>query len=370
MKIDQTEIINIIKLLIYKENSKLLKKIDFDDDNVFLEPLLFTYFNCKNNHNIPNEILHEIMQGYFVKRKEIKICSTYNSNEFVYVPQIGYFKCGDDNFIESISIIKNTKIELLKYPIKLLETIFKNPKGEFIRKEDIVINKSLIEKNINALTNAFNYIKENSPKQFELIELCCKKVLVFKTNPENTNSFATINAHGIAFLNVYQDDYDEVFFVDDIAHQTGHIILTTFFHDRKSIFKIDEEQILGDFLSKKDNRSIYVLIHAFYTYYATLICLDDCLKNNVFKESQEKEAIGRIGFYLKKCAKDFNNFDAITTHFKGIDKVLTSTGIEIYSMIKDKYQEIYFKWNSKTKDFDYSNQTYNFAFKNFKERNK
>ena len=33
-----------------------------------------------------------------------------------------------------------------------------------------------------------------------------------------------------------------MFFVDDIAHQTGHIILTTLFHDKKNIFKIDVEQ--------------------------------------------------------------------------------------------------------------------------------
>ncbi len=36
---NKTEIINNLKLLIYKERPALLDKIDFEDDNTFLEPL-------------------------------------------------------------------------------------------------------------------------------------------------------------------------------------------------------------------------------------------------------------------------------------------------------------------------------------------
>ena len=34
-------LLETIQLLLYKENPSLLEKIDFEDDNVFLEPLLF-----------------------------------------------------------------------------------------------------------------------------------------------------------------------------------------------------------------------------------------------------------------------------------------------------------------------------------------
>ena len=63
---------------------------------------------------------------------------------------------------------------------------------------------------------------------------------MFRTDPKNTNSFATIKAHGMAFFNVYQDEYDEVFFVDDIAHQTGHIIFNVMIYESNRFFKKDK----------------------------------------------------------------------------------------------------------------------------------
>jgi hypothetical protein len=185
---------------------------------------------------------------------------------------------------------------------------------------------------------------------------------LFKTNPSNTNSFTSINAHGIAFFNVYQDDYDEVFFVDDIAHQTGHIILTTLFHDRKAIFKINENQQIEEIINKEGHRDIYILFHALYTYYATFVCLDDCLTNDVFNEKQRKEALGRIGFYLNKCKVDLSSLEVIEKYFNGIQNILTTDGIAISVLIKNKYSEIFNKWNAVTSKFDYNNQTYNFSY--------
>jgi hypothetical protein len=370
MKKNQNEIINTIKILIYKENRHLLEKVNFDDDNIFLEPLLFAYFNSKKSNFFPNDMLKEILQGYFLEKEEVEIKFSYNSSNVAYIPNIGYFNNGEKKCFDPIFIIENTQIELLKRPIKLLENIFRTNTDELINEKEIVIDNNLFEKNINALTNAFKFIKENSPDQYKLIEENCKKVIMFKTNPNNINSFATINAHGIAFFNVYQDEYDEVFFVDDIAHQTGHIILTTFFYDKKAIFKIDEEQNIGRLLKINDNRSIHILLHAFYTYYTTFMCLDDCLKNNYFNEAQKKEAIARIGFYLNKCTLDIQIFDQIINNFKGIEFILTSKGIQIYLLIRSKYVEIFNKWNSTTKYFDYRNQAYNFTLKNFKELNK
>lgn len=369
MKKNQNEIINTIKILIYKENPSLLEKVNFDDDNIFLEPLLFAYFNSKKRNLFPNDMLKEILQGFFSEKEEVEIKYSYNSSNVAYIPNIGYFNKGEKKAFDSVFIIENTQIELLKRPIKLLENIFRTNTDELIKEKEVIIDNNLFEKNINALTNAFKFIKENSPDQYKLIEENCKKVIMFETNPNNINSFATINAHGIAFFNVYQEEYDEVFFVDDIAHQTGHIILTALFYDKKAIFKIDEEQNIGSLLKINDNRSVHILLHAFYTYYTTFMCLDDCLENNSFNEAQKKEAIARIGFYLNKCNLDIQIFDKIINNFKGIEFILTPKGIQIYLLIRSKYVEIFNKWNSTTKYLDYRNQTYNFALKNFKELN-
>jgi hypothetical protein len=367
---NQIELINTIKLLIYKENQSLLEKVDFEDDDVFLQPLLFSYFNSKKDNPFPVELLEEIIQGYFIEKQEIKINHSFNNQNIAYIPKIGYYQNEENNFIESIVKIKNTNIEVLKYPTNLLKNIFRTTSGNLIEKEEIIIDENLFEKNIIALSNAFKFIKENSSEQYKLIEQCCKSCIMFKTNPINTNSFATINAHGMAFFNVYQDDYDEVFFIDDIAHQTGHIILTTLFYNRKMIFKIDENQNIGEILNTNDYRSFYTLFHALYTYYTTLICLDDCLKGDFFSKKQQNEAIARIGFYINKCTIDINNFEAINTHFKGIENTLTLNGGELFTKIKEKYLEIFEKWNPITSKYNFINQTYNFSFSIFAENNK
>jgi hypothetical protein len=366
---NQTEIINTIKLLIYKENPSLLEKIDFDDDDIFLEPLLFFYFNYKIENSLPTELLAEFMQGFFISKEKLKINYSFFENEIAYLPKLGYFKKNDPSFFEPTYIVDNTNIEVLKYSGNLLRSIFKNSSDNVISGSDIIFDNSLFEKNISYLTNAFLFIKEDSNDHFKLIEKCCKKILLFKTDPSNTNSFATIQAHGIAFLNVYQDKYDEVFFIDDIAHQTGHIILTTLFHNRKAIFKIDEEQNVEDLLKLKDHRTVYILFHALYTYYTTLLCLDNSLTNCKFNKLQEKEAIGRIGFYLNKCGFDLNRFEKINIFYNGIENVLTEDGKDIYNLIIEQYLQISKKWQSIIKEFDYSNQTYNFTFKNFEKLN-
>lgn len=361
---------NNIKVLLYNIVPTLLEKLDLDNDDIFLEPMLFAYFNSKLNINHPPEMIIEIMQGYISNQREVNIKYLYNRDNIAYLPNLGYFKKGETEPFEQILFIENTSIQILKYPIKLLETIFRNTFEELIPFSKIEISNKLLERNIKALTKAFNLIKYNSKEHYNLIEGCCKYCIIFKTNPNNTNSFATINAHGIAFFNVYQDDYDEVFFVDDIAHQTGHIILTTLFFERKRIFIIDESKNIGEILNTNDYRSFYTLFHALYTYYTSLVCLNDCLINYSFNSKQELEAKGRVGFYLSKFKLDLNNFENVIKHYKGIDNVLAESGISLYLQIRNKYFEIFNTWNSIVMKFDYSNQKYNFAFKNFLELNK
>lgn len=365
----KTNIINVVKLLIYKENPSILEKIDFEDEEIFLEPLFFAYFNSKKHKTFTPLMLTEIMQGYFVKKESICLKESYNKCGIAYVPNLGYFdKTG--NKVDNIHIIQNTSFELLIHPIVHLKNIFKDFNDNVINENKIEISKTLSLKHENALTKAFQYIKKSNNAHFNLLQKCCKKIVVFKTDPKNTNSFATINAHGIAFFNVYQDDYDEVFFVDDIAHQTGHIIMTTILFERKKYFTIDENINIGIITkNKSEYRSFYILFHALFTYYTTLLCLDDCIENNCFDKRQVHEAKGRIGFYLLKYKLDLSNFQKVVTHFMRIENILTNNGMEIYKNIEDKYFEIRNKYSNEVDKFTYTNQPYNFTFKSFIKQN-
>ena len=366
---NQVELANITRLLIYKENPNLLKKIDFENDTVFLEPLLFAYFNSKKNNFFSETMLIEILQGYFIQKKTLLLKESFSKYGIAYVPNLGYFD-KKNNMIDNVFIIENTTIELIKHPIVHLKTIFKDFNENVINESKIEISKVLSDKYEKQLTNAFQYIKTSNKEYFELIEQCCKKIVLFITDPKNTNSFATINAHGIAFFNVYQEDYDEVFFIDDIAHQTGHIIMTSVLFERKNYFKIDENLNVGLLTNKKSEyRSFYILFHALYTYYTSILCLDSCIDNSCLNTRQIHEAHGRIGFYLRKYKSDLERFEKIEIKHKGIENILTYEGIEIFNMIKSLFIKMSQKHLELVKKMNYNNQPYNFTYSNFLELN-
>jgi hypothetical protein len=358
-------IINTIKILIYKEVSNLLEKLDFEDDNTFLEPLLFAYFNTKENL-FSKGALNEILQGYFKIEEKIKIKYTFNKNEIAYIPKIGYFRKDEINPFDNIIILPNTNFEVITHQIINLKYIFKDFNNNVIDESKITISKMLYEDNKKSLSTALSHIKQYTNNHYSLIEKCCKKIVLFETDPKNTNSFATINAHGIAFLNIYQKEYDEVFFIDDIAHQTGHIIMTTLTFKRKDYFLIDENLNINNITNKHNEyRSFYILYHALYTYYTSTLCLDNCLSNNCFNKKQEYEAIARIGFYLLKYKYDMDNFRKVINHYKGIEKVLTEKGIAVFKKINDQFMFIRNKYYDTLKSFSYENQPYNFTYKEF-----
>jgi hypothetical protein len=361
--------INSIKLLIYKENPSIFEKLNFDDDAIFLEPLLFAYFNSKKENLFSETMLLEILQGFFIEKETLLLEESFNKYGIAYVPNLGYFDKTNKK-IDTICIVEKTKIELIKYPIVHLKIIFKDFNENVIDENKIELSKALSVKYEKQLTNAFQYIKTSSKEHFELIEQCCKKIVLFKTDPKNTNSFATINAHGIAFFNVYQEDYDEVFFIDDIAHQTGHIIMTSILFERKNYFKIDENLNVSLLTNEKSEyRSFYILFHALYTYYTSILCLDSCIDNSCLNKRQIHEAYGRIGFYLLKYKSDLERFEKIEIKHKGIENILTYEGIEIFNMIKFMYAEKSKKHIGLTKQLKFYNQPYNFTYSKFLELN-
>ena len=101
---NQTKMIDTIKLLIYKENTSLLEKVDFEDDNIFLEPLLFAYFNKKKENKFSSELLSEIMQGYFVE-KEPLLLNDKLFDDFGFKYYNGWY-CPFDEGMDSVTFLK------------------------------------------------------------------------------------------------------------------------------------------------------------------------------------------------------------------------------------------------------------------------
>lgn len=358
--------INTVKLFIYKSYPNLVEKIDFDNDDIFSNPLLFAFLRHKSvgtfSVEIEAELLEQLLQGYY-KSDDFRFDLLYNFEGIAYLPNVGYFKKGQKKMISPIETLNNSSIEILRCSSPVLKVILDIPE-KYLKWDE-----KLLGENIEYLTNAMRFIRDNVPEQFKLIEECCKYIYLFNTPPENSNSFASGNALGMVFFNIYQSEYDEVFFIDDIAHQTGHVILNNLIFDLKTFYKIDQSQMVEDILGRKDHRDINILIHALYTYYTTFLCLDACIEGKCFNKTQEKEAVARIGFYLKKCAYDLKILNSIINHFSGVEKILHQKGVDIIFMIREMFSQMRDKWTNKIQAINFSNQDYNFSFKKYLEVN-
>lgn len=374
-----------IKILLYKNNNKIFDILNFENEEIYKEPLLFAYFNNKLNNN---QTLESFVYGYSV----IDIFFKVFTDEYgrVYIPNIGWFhtkhkqesldfdkssfklfrnNIAIDFEFEKIEIINGTTIELLKFPIPILKQFYYNSENKLL---DVEI-EDITKKQIKYLTLAYNLIKKYVPTQYELIKEYAPKCVIFNFDTYQRNSFATLSAQGIGFFNAYQDNYDEVFFVDDIAHQTGHIIFNVMIYESKRFFKKDKNTVLeiinmpdGSLIEKRD---LHVIFHALYTYYTSFICLDACLESNVWEGKQKHEAIGRISFYINKCYRDILLIDNPINSEEKATEYFTNDGLLIYRELKAKWKEMYTKWFEITNHFDMSNQPYNFTYSKFLELN-
>ncbi|MCB9202361.1 MAG: hypothetical protein H6604_04840 [Flavobacteriales bacterium] len=374
---------NTMRMLLYKNDEDIFDKINFEDDSIYQNPFLNAYFSSegsvRNNNNILNSILFHDLQQEIIPLQLDRYGKTYISKFGWYESNEEIINLTKDVKFEPSLFVEGTNIEILKYPIELLDQCY--------NKVGVEIEKITKEKT-NDLIKAYNLIKSYVPEYFNLINEFASKSMIFNTLPENINSFAHKSAIGIGFYNAYQENYDEVFFIDDIAHQKGHSLMFTILHDKKQFFLIDDENTTIQSLLKRTKtykypRSVEIWFHALYTYYTSFTCLDACVQNKVLNKEQENEALGRILLYIYRCHYDLNlinnpinhteifNFITEEPNFENdlSKNIFTSDGLIILNEIKRKWYEMYKKYYFNLKDLTLNQQAYNFDFSVFKQEN-
>ena len=392
----QEKLIESIKILLYKEDSDIFDKIDFEDDDIYKDPLLYAYYKYGDSSEIS---LDQILYGYQEDSVKPEVLNV-NTDNFgrIYFSKLGWFHTSIKNqeveflkleksgfniklnkedvpfVFEPCEYIEGTTIELLKYPISLFSSLYEDEKPREIEIE--IISK----KHKEHLTKALSFIKDLYPSQYEIIASTVKKMVVFKSDAntsevlDNTqkNSFATLYALGCAFFNAYQENYNEVFFVDDIAHQTGHVILYNLLQSPDEVFSIDpfaQPYITSKEQKFRDSRSIYIIYHALYTYKVIVNSLDLLLRNKSLTPEKEFEALGRMKIYLHKYLYDLELLENKENGHKGIEGICTEKGKTIFLDFKKNYLEKAEYWTAKLTEFSLAKQPYNFSFSIFKELN-
>lgn len=377
--------IDNIKLLLYKTNPDIFELIDFEDERIYQEPLLFAYFNFPGKSDLS---LDALLYGYIEKEKRPSHLPV-KTDDFgrIYLPNFGWLITNSPNkdliintaLDGSISLsdsngtidftfeaplkLESDGPEILKHPIALMDECYIGVDGIRV-KFDVT---HITEEKLEDLQKAWNIMQELLPDQYELIKKMTPKMVIFNVTEGNANSYATRNAQGTGFFNAYQKEYNEVFFIDDIAHQTGHVIFHAATAEPTTFLKLPPDVLLDSFLETPYHgaRTVYVLFHAMYTYYTTLKFLDQALSKSIFDGQKQHEAMGRMVFYLNKYKKDYTFLEEKI----GIDQLFTADGKVIIEKIHADMLKIRERWFDQVKHLNVEEQPYNFTYSIFESAN-
>jgi len=347
------EIINTIKILLYKEDSKVLENLDFDNDNIFLEPLLFSYFNAKAD-NLSLEInLEEILQGYFIEKEPIKIENSYNKNDIAYIPEVGYFKKGQKTPYEPI--LKIGDFEILKEVHPTQEIYFVETYKGHTTNSNPTYN-SIWAAHYKELDRAIGIIKKYLPDYYGQLKFANKKIFLHD-NPKIIN-FTSKETLGMLYFYVIGNN-NIVYYIEELIHQGSHNYLHYIVHDRKQYFKIDVDHTIMRDLTKKqwDYRSVFSAFHGLFTVTQRVVYFDKLLDQNVFTGREKHELLGRL-------ADQFPRFRT-GLQFLDLTKVYTDKGANFYRDLDKKCASILKKYEKLKDEFDLSNRDVDFRYNDF-----
>ncbi|MEJ7740124.1 MAG: hypothetical protein WKF97_22110 [Chitinophagaceae bacterium] len=368
-----------MKSLVYKSNPGLFDLLNFDDDNIFLEPLLFTYFKAED----PLITLEQILYGYIedhLKPEQIPVLS--DNNGMVFIPRFGYFKTdlrsslvhlikSGDNYklqhqhtelpyvFEDSLFIDSTSIEIYKYKLEIFGFIFNDIENHNRFSEINIVN---IDKNLVKMINkAVRFIKEYHPVYYSLLSKTAKGLYLFEYDPMLMYSFAGIDAHGVSFLNM-QKYNNEIFFITEFAHQFAHCILNAILYDRTKFFSIHFDTAMTRIIGNiHDTRTLDDAFHGLFTTCTSGLILNTALASNIFKDDKQHELIGR---FVDNYYRFQTGLDDVE-----IDQVFTKKGRYLFTYLTNQLISLYSDKLALLRKYDTTGQPFVFNYPLFKKNN-
>lgn len=371
-----SQLANLNRIEIYQCREDLFERLDFEDQNTFLEPALF-YFLLKRQSPEPQTPLDQLLWGYMGPTERPDQIPVRTCREgWIALPNYGNFKT-------AIPQTDLTMIAEAGRPLAFQDASGNTIPFEFFE-EEFLPNSSIriarhqldiyqghhgstlaepvtqtYEKWAETLKRAYSLLQKASPEYCRLLEATNREVAMFSS--PDYNSFAAMYYFGTGFLNVEDQPYDEVFFIDDMAHQCGHVLYNTLTLRQSDYLAIDKDASLKEISGMEwEHRNIYGAFHGLFTYSTIVHCMDQCIEGRLFDERQLKDAIGRIGFYMRKLRFDLDHL--------GKPEFFTEKGLAYYNMFVEGYREMLQKYSSLPNP-KYLGQPYTFRYQLFMENN-
>ncbi|MBP6386322.1 MAG: hypothetical protein KA327_06825 [Pseudarcicella sp.] len=352
-----------IRMALYREDEVVFETLDYDNDFAFMEPALFCYFLS----DIPKEkkiSLQQILLGYMLpEKKPEKILLQSDKWGYVNLPNMGYLKTEPEaNFVMNLSEIKdnlllnvyvdNTNIRVCQHPTDLLSNAI-----------DIVFDECVADtyfKNKTALNTAVDFFQKYLSDLWGIIQAETREFVVFSS--PNHNSFAGIKHQGTGYFNTENRMVSPIFFIEDIAHQCGHVVYNVLTLQTEQYLKHPKDFPLQNFTSDpSEARGIYGAFHGLFTYTTITHALSNLIKLPIFSDLHILEAKARLGFFMQKFQSDL----ALMTN----PQILTDEGMRFCEKFNLIYLAVWSENQTLFKNYTYRNQNYIFDFQIFIEEN-
>jgi hypothetical protein len=370
----QSQLANHIRRRLLHTAPDLLECLDFTDDGVFLEPLLFSYFSSQ----YPSAPLAQILFGYIPEAARPPTIDVVANDEGVIdLPRIGYLVttrpgdtfrlCWDGSGHPLRLLAGNTPIlyelhgtvTLADTPIEVcwtgnpvLKPLFSTPAGE---PAAVVVGTS--PNQLERLNRAVAILRAYLPHYFGNLCVVTRRLVVFAGEPY---SFATIRAHGIAFLRA-NEACSTVFYLEDVVHQCGHMIFNALSLERSALLAVDPQTPVRVITGTDDEGSIYGAFHGLFTQMHINQCFRACLHAGVFTGHEKHELCGRLADDMKRFAS------ALTLLNRR--ELYTDLGWWLFNKSRNAFEEVLADYRNLIVTLDTSNQPYIFDYAKFLERN-
>lgn len=365
-----------IKTILRAKNKKMADALDVYNNDVWLNPFLFAYLNHENPHvPIGQIVFSDIRKNHLAGDSE----DVYTNGEGrIYLPKFGTYITEHPNTRMNLTLTDegfyrpflsgkripyqfdgpvwvNDMLAELVPDFYLLEEYFMNEDGSPVTGYSRVGAQDVTRD----VRRAVDIIRTHYPSYHGCFSKAVKSVVPFAE--PSMNSFATLSVHGACFLNVMNGN-NEVFFMEDLVHQCGHVIFSAITLDSGAYFLKHPETALKDFTGDpREFRSLYVALHGVFTEALMNEIFDACLDKKLFTGLKEHELRGRFAYILLRFAIDMDSLDH--------PGIFSEKGLYVYGALTEKLYAMYNKYKYLLSAFDLSNQPYNFSMEKFLELN-
>lgn len=370
----QHELASAMRTLIRRTAPRISDSVKDLADEFFLEPALFTFFARSERDPILG--LPQIIFGKVPAEARPDAIEVYSDHRGrIYLPGIGTLltdrRCStlalawdrrdgimsllEDQrpvsfVLEPPTYLSGTSIELVRYGDPTLRTRFFDTSLAPVEVE----LDGRGDRHRRHLERALELLREYCPNYTRELLRVTRRIAVF--SGENINSFATLNAHGVAFFNA-RDAHDEVYFIDELVHQCGHIIFNAMTTRRRDFLAMDPDLALSAILPREtSNRKLYDTFHGLYTEDVMSEYLRNFDERGVFYGRQKQELYGRLCFITQKFRIDLRNMS-------GPD-IFTPLGQIFYQRWKSRFEALV-RARPELLETKLGRQPYNFDFEIF-----